>query len=152
MKTEPDVFSFDDLMAAPGRTAGWDGVRNFQARNMLRDEMKPGDRVLIYHSRVPPMAIAGVAEVVKAGHPDPSQFDEKDAHYDPKSKADAPLWFQVEVKGVEKLKRPVTLDEMREVPALRDMALLKRGQRLSVQPVSADEFDCVLKLASRPAK
>ena len=147
LKTEPDVFSFDDLLAAPKRTSGWDGVRNFQARNFLRDEMKLGDGVLIYHSRVPPMCIAGVAEIAREGHVDPTQFDPKDHHYDPKSKREAPLWYQVEVRAVEKLARPVTLEEMRELPALKDMALLKRGQRLSVQPVTKAEFDFILKLA-----
>ena len=147
LKTEPDVFSFDDLLRAPKRTAGWDGVRNFQARNTLRDEMKLGDGVLIYHSRIPPMAIAGVAEISKEGHIDPTQFDPKDHHYDPKSKPASPLWYQVEVRGIEKLKRPVTLDEMRAVPALKEMALLRKGQRLSVQPVTKAEFDTVLKLA-----
>jgi len=151
LKTEPDVFSFDDLMRAPGRTSGWDGVRNFQARNTLRDEMKLGDGVLIYHSRVPPMAIAGVAEIVKEGHVDPTQFDPADHHYDPKSKRENPLWYQVLVRGVEKLARPVTLEEMRAVPALKEMALLKRGQRLSVQPVTRAEFDCVLKLSRGPS-
>ena len=150
LKTEPDVFSFDDLLRAPKRTAGWDGVRNFQARNTLRDEMKLGDGVLIYHSRIPPMAIAGIAEIVREGHVDPTQFDPKDHHYDPKSKRDSPLWYQVEVRAVQKLERPVTLEEMKQVPALKGMALLRRGQRLSVQPVTEAEFECVQQLARRP--
>jgi predicted RNA-binding protein with PUA-like domain len=151
MKTEPDVFSFDDLMAAKSQLSGWDGVRNFQARNMLRDEMKQGDGVLVYHSRVAPMCIAGVAEISKEGHVDPTQFDPKDHHYDPKSKPASPSWYQVEIRGIEKLKRPVTLDELRLVPALHEMALLRKGQRLSVQPVTKAEFDAVIKLSKTPA-
>ncbi|GAC1348349.1 MAG: EVE domain-containing protein [Myxococcales bacterium] len=146
LKTEPDVFSFDDLLAAPGRTAGWDGVRNFQARNFLRDEMRPGDGVLIYHSRIAPMAVVGQAEVVRAGHPDPTQFEKGSDHHDPRAKPDAPIWFQVDVRAVAALRHPVTLERMKATAELRSMALLRRGNRLSVQPVSAEEFRCVLRL------
>ncbi len=140
VKTEPTVFSFDDLWNAPKRTSTWDGVRNFQARNFLRDAMKVGDAVLVYHSSVEPMAIAGVAEVVRAGYPDPTQFDRKNHHYDPKAKPETPTWFQVDLRAVKKLKRPVTLAEMKNVPELSGMMLLQRGVRLSVQPVSPEHF------------
>lgn len=146
-KTEPESFSFDDLLKAPKRTAGWDGVRNYQARNLLRDELKQGDRVFIYHSRIEPMSIVGEAEIVREGYPDPTQFDRKHHHYDPDSLPGEPRWYQVDVKAVAKLKRPVTLGEMKAAPALRSMALLRRGNRLSVQPVTEEEYRAVLHLA-----
>jgi len=113
LKTEPEAFSFDDLLRAPRKTAGWDGVRNYQARNFLRDEMKKGDRVLIYHSNADPPSVVGVAEIVREGYPDPTQFDAKNDHYDPAAREDDPRWFQVDVKAVQKLRRPVSLDELR---------------------------------------
>jgi len=149
LKTEPDVFSFDDLLRAPGRTTGWDGVRNYQARNFLRDGMKKGDLVLIYHSSADPPAVAGVAEVVREGYPDPSQFDPKDDHYDPQSAPAAPRWYQVDVKGVRKLARPVSLPEIRQTKALAKMPLVQRGQRLSVQPVGAIEFDLIVRMGEK---
>ena len=146
VKSEPEVFSFDDLLARPKKTTGWDGVRNFQARNMLRDEMKPGDPVLFYHSNAEPPGVAGEAVVSKAGHPDPTQFDAKHDHHDPKSKPDAPLWYQVEIKGVAKFKHFIGLPELREVPGLEQMVLLRKGSRLSVQPVTEAEFEIIRKL------
>ncbi|MGE5048691.1 MAG: EVE domain-containing protein [Deltaproteobacteria bacterium] len=146
LKTEPETFSFDDLLRAPRKTAGWDGVRNYQARNFLRDEMKKGDRALIYHSNADPPAVVGVAEIVREGYPDPTQFDARHDHYDPAAREDAPRWFQVDVKAVQKLKRPVPLDELRGVKALSKMPLLQRGQRLSVQPVGEREFELILEL------
>ena len=119
LKTEPGVFSFDDLLQAPDQTTGWNGIRNYQARNFLRDEMKEGDRVLIYHSSADPPAVAGLAEVVKAGYPDPTQFDSKDDHYDSESTRGAPRWYQVDVKAVRKLARAVSLEEIRRTKALR---------------------------------
>ena len=145
-KTEPEVFSFEDLLAAPKQTTGWDGVRNYQARNLLRDEMKPGDRVFIYHSRVEPMSIVGEAEIVRAGYPDPTQFEKKHNHYDPDSLPSEPRWYQVDVRAVAKLGRPVTLGELKAAPELRGMALLRRGNRLSVQPVTAAEYQAILRL------
>lgn len=147
LKTEPASFSFDDLLAAPRRTTGWDGVRNYQARNYLRDELKRGDRVLIYHSNGEPPGVVGVAEVVREAHVDPTQFDPGDHHYDPRSKQESPSWVQVEVRAVEKLPRLVGLPELRANPQLAGMALLQRGQRLSVQPVSQAHFDAVLAMA-----
>ena len=146
LKTEPETFSFDDLLGAPRKTAGWDGVRNYQARNFLRDEMKKGDRVLIYHSNADPPAVVGVAEIVREGYPDPTQFDAGNDHYDPSAREDAPRWFQVDVKAVRRLRRPVSLDELRKVKALAKMPLLQRGQRLSVQPVGEREFELILEL------
>jgi predicted RNA-binding protein with PUA-like domain len=149
LKTEPAVFSFDDLLRAPKQTTGWGGVRNYQARNLLRDEIKKGDRVLIYHSSAEPPAVAGEAEVVRDGYPDPTQFDPRDDHHDPKSDRAAPRWFQVDVRAVRKLRRPVALAEIRAAPALKKMALVQRGQRLSVQPVSASEYAAILELAAK---
>ena len=146
LKTEPSVFSFDDLLRAPRKTTGWGGVRNYQARNFLRDQMKKGDGVLFYHSSTEPPAVAGTAEVVREGHPDPTQFDKADEYYDPESSPDEPRWFQVEVRAAEKLPHPVTLERIKRTPALAGMALLRRGNRLSVQPVEEAEFRAIVKL------
>jgi len=146
VKSEPETFSFNDLLAAPGQTTHWDGVRNFAARNHLR-AMKKGDRVLFYHSSAKPTAVVGVAEVAREAYPDPTALDKKDPHFDPKSKADDPTWFMVDIKGVEALKRPVTLDEIKKVKALANMALIRLG-RLSVQPVTPEEFEIVTRLGS----
>jgi predicted RNA-binding protein with PUA-like domain len=146
-KTEPTTFSFEDLMKAPGRTTAWDGVRNFQARNSLRDKVKPGDLVFIYHSSADPTGIAGIAEVVRGGYPDPTAFDPKDPHYDPKSKPDAPSWYLVDVRAVKPLPRFITLDELRKVKGLEKMVLLQRGSRLSIQPVRPDEWEIITSLA-----
>ncbi len=142
-KTEPTSFSFDDLMKAPSRTTSWDGVRNYQARNMLRDEIKPGDMIFVYHSSSDPTGIAGIAEVVRGGYPDPTALDPKDHHYDPKSKADAPSWYMVDIRGVKALHRLVTLEELRKVKGLEKMVLLQRGSRLSVQPVRREEWEII---------
>jgi len=149
LKTEPGVFSFDDLLQAPHQTTGWNGIRNYQARNFLRDEMKEGDRVLIYHSSADPPAVAGLAEVVKAGYPDPTQFDSKDDHYDSESTPGAPRWYQVDVKAVRKLARAVSLEEIRRTKALAKMPLVQRGQRLSVQPVGPEEYALIVRMGSK---
>jgi predicted RNA-binding protein with PUA-like domain len=149
LKTEPETFSFDDLMRAPNRTSGWDGVRNYQARNFLRDAMKKGDGVLIYHSSADPPAVVGIAEVAREGYPDPTQFDPRDPHYDPESAQAEPRWYQVDVKGVRKLARPVSLQEIRETKALAKMPLVQRGQRLSVQPVGAKEFALIVRMGEK---
>ena len=146
-KSEPDTFSFDDLLAAPGRTTAWGGVRNYQARNFMRDDMKPGDRILFYHSSTTPPGVVGVAEVASAPYPDPTQFDPASDYYDAKATDDAPRWFVVDVKAVKKLPRPVTLSELRNDPRLADMRLVQRGNRLSVMPVTEAEFGVVLELA-----
>ncbi len=143
MKTEPSVFSFDDLMRAPKRTTHWDGVRNYQARNFMRDEMKAGDGVFIYYSSTDEPGIAGIAEVAREAYPDPSAFDKRDPHYDPASKPDAPTWYVVDVRGVEKLPAFVTLAQMRSVKALEGMRLLQKGNRLSITPVTRKEWEVV---------
>ncbi len=146
VKSEPDVFSFDDLLARPGRTTHWDGVRNYQARNTMRDAMKKGDLVFFYHSSTDPAAIVGIAEVVREGYADPTALDPTDSHYDPKSKPDAPTWFMVDLKAVEKLRRPLSLAELRGVKGLEKMTLLQKGSRLSVQPVTAAEWKVITTL------
>ena len=149
VKTEPSTFSFDDLVASPKKTSPWDGVRNYAARNHLR-AMKKGDLVLVYHSSVVPSAIVGVAEVVREAYPDPTALDPKDPHFDPKSKPDDPTWVMVDLRAVEALKRPVTLDEVKKTKGLEKMALVRLG-RLSVQPVTPDEYEIVRKLAQSKA-
>jgi predicted RNA-binding protein with PUA-like domain len=146
MKSEPEVFSIQHLARAPGKTTFWDGVRNYQARNFLRDQVKVGDGVLFYHSNADPPAIAGTAAVARAASPDPTQFDPGDDHYDADSPREAPRWFGVHVQLGRIFPRPLPLDELRRVPALKDMVLFKRG-RLSVQPVTAAEWRAIMKLA-----
>ena len=146
LKSEPSAFSFDDLLAAPDRTTCWDGVRNHQARNFMRDDMRPGDRAFFYHSAAAPPAIAGVVEVVRAAYPDDTAFDPDDPHFDPKSRREAPTWMMVDVRAVERFARPVTLAELRAQPTLGSMALLQRGSRLSVQPVRPEEWAVVCAL------
>ena len=145
VKSEPDTFSFDDLVASPKKTSHWDGVRNYAARNHLRS-MKKGDQVFFYHSSVIPSAIVGVAEVVREAYPDSTALDPKDPHFDPKSKREDPTWFMVDLRAVEKLPRPVTLDEIKKTKGLEQMALVRLG-RLSVQPVTAREYEIVRSLA-----
>lgn len=147
-KSEPDCFSFADLRDAPGRTTGWDGVRNFQARNFLRDDIQVGDGVFYYHSNAAPPAIVGLAEVVEAGHPDPTAFDSSADHHDPKSRIESPTWFQVSIRAVRPIDPPLGLPRLREVAALTKMELLRKGSRLSIQPVTAEEWAAVLELAA----
>ena len=147
LKSDPGTFGFDDLWNAPDRTTHWDGVRNFQARNYLRDEMKKGDLVFFYHSGGETPAILGIAEVVREGYPDHTAVDPKDPHYDPKSKGGESAWSMVDIRAVERLSRPVTLAEMRARPELAALPLLQKGQRLSVQKVGAAEWNAILALA-----
>ena len=149
MKSEPGVFSIDDLAAAKEQTTRWDGVRNYQARNLLRHDIAVGDGVLFYHSSADPPAVAGTAKVVRAGYPDPTQFDPRDGHFDRDSQRDDPRWFSVDIKFESKFARPVTLPELRAAPALKDMVLLRRGSRLSVQPVTAAEWKQIVKMGAR---
>jgi predicted RNA-binding protein with PUA-like domain len=146
LKSEPDSFSIDDLAKAPKQTSAWDGVRNFQARNMLRDSMKKGDLAFFYHSSCDIPGIAGIVSIAREGYPDATAFDPKDHHYDADSKKDAPRWYVVDVKLVRKLKRVITLDELRKHAdkKLKDFVLLRRGNRLSVIPVSLKDWDFVL--------
>ena len=144
-KSEPSSFSLDDLKNRPDATEHWDGVRNYQARNYLRDEVKVGDRVLFYHSNIPEPAIVGLAEVVKAGYPDFTALDPQGNHFDPRSTPGKPVWFMVDIRFVSQLPRAVTLNELKAIPALAEMPLLNRS-RLSVQPVSEAAWDLILKL------
>ena len=146
MKSEPDEFSIDDLVAAPGQRTSWFGVRNYQARNFMRDEMKVGDLAFFYHSSCPEPGVAGIVKVAAPAHPDISQFDPKSPYYDPKSPRDNPRWVNVDVELVEKT-RLVPLDEMRAEPALADMVTLRRGNRLSITPVTPSEWKALAKLA-----
>lgn len=145
MKSEPSAFSIDDL-ARVGKT-GWEGVRNYTARNFLRDEVKPGDEILFYHSSAEPTGVAGIARVSRGAYPDPTQFDRKSEYHDPGSTKDAPRWLAVEVAFVRKLPRVVTLAELKANPALADMLVTKKGSRHSVQPVTPAEFAAVLAMA-----
>lgn len=149
VKSEPDVFSIDALASAEDQTTFWDGVRNYQARNTMRDDMKVGDLVLYYHSNAKPPGIAGVAKVVREGYPDHTAFDPQDKHFDPKSKKSEPTWYMVDIQLVEKFKRELPLPELKATPELDGMVLLQKGSRLSVQPVREAEFKTVLKLAKK---
>jgi predicted RNA-binding protein with PUA-like domain len=146
MKSEPDAFSIDDLAGRPEQTEPWDGVRNYQARNMMRDEMKIGDQVFFYHSNCSLPGIVGIAEVVKESQPDFTAFDPNDKHFDPKSNPDKPTWFMVEVKFVRKLLRTISLQELKQKTELADLALVRRGNRLSIMPVSQQQWDFILEL------
>ena len=151
LKSEQDVFSFDDLLKAPKKTTCWDGVRNYQARNTLRDLMKKGDRVFFYHSSSEPTGVAGICEVVKEGYADHTALDPTHDHFDPKSTPDAPIWMMVDVKAVQRLPRVVTLAELKGVKGLEKMVLLQKGSRLSVQPVTAAEWAIVCGIAGLSA-
>jgi predicted RNA-binding protein with PUA-like domain len=148
MKSEPDEFSIDDLAAAKNQTTPWFGVRNYTARNFMRDQMRVGDRVFFYHSSCPEPGIAGIAEVSSTAYPDATQFDKKNPHYDPKSSPDAPRWVNVDVKFIEKIPL-VSLAEMRTHRELAQMLVLQRGNRLSITPVDPTAWAFILKLAKR---
>ncbi len=146
MKSEPDVFGIDDLMKAPGKTEPWDGVRNYQARNMMRDEMKKGDPVFFYHSNCKEPGIAGIMKIVREGYPDHTAFDPDEKYFDARSDPDNPRWYMVDVKHVRKLKRVITLTELKSHPQLSGLALVRRGNRLSIMPVSKKQWDFILSL------
>jgi predicted RNA-binding protein with PUA-like domain len=146
MKTEPEVFSIQDLAKAKKKTTHWDGVRNYQARNFMRDQMKVGDGVLIYHSNADPSCVVGTAVVSREAYPDFTAFDPNDPHYDPKSKVESPTWYMVDVTFESIFASPVSLAELRTVAALAKMELLRKGSRLSVQPVRPAEFARICKL------
>ena len=148
MKSEANVFSIDDLKSSPDGTAHWDGVRNYKARNYMRDEMKVGDVVLFYHSNIDP-SVVGTATVVRESYPDHTAWNKCGKYYDPKSPKDDPRWFMVDVKFTSKLPRPLPLAELRGIPELEGMVLLKKGMRLSVQPVTADEYSVLVALAKK---
>jgi predicted RNA-binding protein with PUA-like domain len=148
LKSEPGTFSIDDLAALPGRTTAWDGVRNYQARNMLRDSMKKGDFAFFYHSSCAVPGIAGIVRVVKAGYPDATAFDPQHHHHDPESRPEEPRWYCVDVKLVRRFERVITLDALRKYAgrALSKLVLLRRGNRLSVMPVTEAEWKFILSL------
>lgn len=147
MKSEPETFSFDDLQQRPAQTEHWDGVRNYQARNMMRDDMRIGDQVFFYHSNCAEPAIVGIAEITKQGYPDFTAFDPEHIHFDPKSHPACPTWFMVDVRFIRKLNRPLRLAELKQYSEqLDDLALIRRGNRLSVMPVSAKAWEFILSL------
>ncbi|GFM37199.1 EVE domain-containing protein [Desulfovibrio psychrotolerans] len=145
MKSEPGCFSIDDLKNAPGGISPWDGVRNYQARNFMRDDMRAGDKVLFYHSVTNP-GVAGVAEVVRESYPDHTAWDPENNHFDPASTPESPRWFMVDVRFAHAFARPVTLREIRNTPGLEDMELLRKGSRLSVMPVTQEQFEIICAL------
>jgi predicted RNA-binding protein with PUA-like domain len=148
MKSESEAFSIDNLVRAPKKTTCWDGVRNYQARNFMR-EMEVGDQVFFYHSSADPPCIVGVAEVVKRAYPDHTALDPKDKHYDPKATPANPIWEMVDIKFIRKFDQPLALEDLRPVKGLEKMELLRRGSRLSVQPVTASEWKIVNNLAEK---
>ena len=150
IKSEPDVFSIHDLSKAKKQTTHWEGVRNYQARNFLR-AMTRGDLALYYHSNGEPSAVAGVVEIVREAHPDPTAWDPRSDYHDPKASPENPVWSMVDVRLVEVFPREISLDELRGVKALAGMELLRRGSRLSVQPVTGGQFRTIRTLASKPA-
>ena len=146
MKSEPSSFSFDDLKSRPNQTEPWDGVRNYQARNFLRDEIKLGDGVLFYHSNCPEPAIVGLAKVVREGYPDHTALDPREKHFDPKTTDNRPVWFMVDVQYLCHLPQPLSRDALRQHPLLAGMGVLRKGSRLSVLPVKAEEWQAILAL------
>ncbi|MGE0101410.1 MAG: EVE domain-containing protein [Blastocatellales bacterium] len=151
MKSEPGSFSIEDLKKSPKKTTCWDGVRNYQARNFMR-EMRKGDGIFFYHSNADPTGIVGTAEVVKTAYPDHTALDPKDKHYDPKSTPENPIWEMVDIRFVRQFVETITLDELRQITGLESMELLRKGSRLSVQPVSEKEWAIISKLADRKEK
>ena len=146
-KTEADCFSIDDLARAPKQTTFWDGVRNYQARNSLRDDVQVGDGVFLYHSNCDPLAIVGTLEVVRAAYPDHTAFEPKEQHFDPQSKPEDPTWFMVDVRLKQKFPQPVTRDMLKDARELAKMVVLQKGSRLSIMPVTETEWRAVHKLA-----
>jgi len=147
VKSEPGAYSIDDLVK--DKKTHWDGVRNYQARNFIRDDMKKGDKVLFYHSNADPNAVVGVCEIVKEGYPDFTAFDPEEKHFDPKSKKEEPAWFMVDIKLIKKFKQPITLSEIKQNPKLQNMRLVQRGNRLSVMPIEKNEFTEILKMSEK---
>ena len=148
LKSEPDVFSLEDLKNCPNQTEPWDGIRNYQARNLMRDEMKVGDQAFFYHSRQAEPAIVGTVRIVREAYPDHTSWDPSSKYFDEKSSAENPRWLMVDVQFESEFSRPVTLKELRSVPELKEMFLLRKGMRLSVQPVTEAEFQLILAIAN----
>ena len=149
LKSEPDCYSIDDLAQAPGQTDHWDGVRNYQARNMLRDDIKKGDEAFFYNSNTKVIGIAGIVEVARSGYPDHTAEDPNSQHPDPKHTASNPIWYMVDVKFKRKFAEVLPMSDLRGVPGLEGMMLLQRGSRLSVQPVTAAEWKIILGMAKK---
>ncbi len=147
MKSEPDCFSIDDLASRPNQTEAWDGVRNYQARNMMRDQMRLGDRVFFYHSNCKVPGIAGIAEISKVSFADHTQFEPDSQYFDPKATLAKPIWYLVEVQFVEKFNAVLSLEQMRHTPGLEDMLLLRKGSRLSITPVTNEQGQIIMSLA-----
>jgi predicted RNA-binding protein with PUA-like domain len=152
MKSEPDVFGIDDLAVRPGRREPWDGVRNYQARNMLRDEMQVGDRAFFYHSSCKVPGIVGTMEIVRAGYPDASAMNPQSPYYDPGHTDTKPRWYRVDVQFERKFDQPVTLETLRASPELADLPLLRRGNRLSIMPVTPEQWVLIVRLAEPPSR
>jgi predicted RNA-binding protein with PUA-like domain len=149
MKSEPDVFGIDHLKAMPKKTEHWDGVRNYQARNMMRDDMKKGDLVFFYHSNCDEPGIVGIMKVVREGYPDHTAFHPESKYYDPKSDPDKPRWYMVDVQYQRKLRRVITLAELKTRKAMEDCPLVRKGNRLSIMPISKRQWDFVLGLEDK---
>ncbi|WP_416306884.1 EVE domain-containing protein [Neptunicella sp. SCSIO 80796] len=147
-KSEPDAFSIDDLAAMPNQTEHWDGIRNYQARNYLRDEVKLGDQVFFYHSSCKDVGIVGVAEVVKESYPDDSQFNPESNYYDPKANPDNPRWMMVDIKFKQKFDQILSLKQIKAMPEITEIGLVKKGHRLSIMPVTKQEWQFLYKAAS----
>jgi predicted RNA-binding protein with PUA-like domain len=147
-KSEPNAYSFYHLLNEPDQTAEWDGIRNYQVRNFMRDEMKVGDGVLFYHSSTNPMAVVGTATIVREAYPDSTAWYPNSEHLDPHSTPENPVWLMVDIKADKEFARPVTLQEVKENPRLKDMLLVRKGMRLSIQPVTREEWDEVLRMGS----
>ena len=148
-KSEPTAYSFADLLGETDRTAEWDGIRNYQVRNLMRDDMKVGDGVLFYHSSTTPMAVVGTARIVKESYPDPTAWDSGDKHFDPRSTPDNPVWLMVDIQAEREFSRPITLQEIKDHPKLQNMMVARRGMRLSIMPVAGEEWDEILSLGGQ---
>ena len=151
MKSEPDVFGIDDLKNRPNRTEHWDGVRNYQARNMMRDQMEKGDLVFFYHSNCAEPGIVGIMKVVREGYPDHTAFEPQQKYYDPRSDPEQPRWYMVDVKYQRKLRRVVTLAELKQHQALQDCPLVRKGNRLSIMPITEQQWELILELEQQGA-
>lgn len=146
MKSEPTAFGIDDLKNMPEQTEHWDGVRNYQARNMMRDQMKVGDQVFFYHSNCKVPGIVGIMEVIRESYPDHTAFDPQSKYFDPKSSPEKPRWFMVDIKYIRHTRRVIPLTELKDCEPLENMQLVRKGNRLSIIPVSADEWKIILRL------
>ena len=148
-KSEPTAYSFSDLLKEPDQTAEWDGVRNYQVRNFMRDDMKVGDGVLFYHSSAKPLAVVGTARIVREAYPDDTAWDPNDKHFDKRSTPDDPVWLMVDIKAEQEFAHPVTLPQIKANPQLQDMLLARQGMRLSIQPVTPQEWEEVVGLGTQ---